>query len=107
MPDKRPAPSSAAGHLQELADQELALVRERHRARDIAVRQFDTAATAIVDAEQAIGQARDQQGAAISALLGTGLEASAVASMLQLDPRRVRELRSAKRSTESVPALAG
>jgi hypothetical protein len=107
MPDKRSAPSSAAGHLQELADQELAQVRERHRARDSAVRQFDTAAAAIADAEQAIARARDRQGAAITGLLESGLEVTAVATMLGLDPRRVRELRSAKRSTEAVPALAG
>jgi hypothetical protein len=97
-PDKRQSPSPAVAQLQELADQELAQVRERHKARDNAIRRYDTAAAAVADAEQA---------EAIATLLATGLDVSAIATVLQLDPRRVREIRSAKRTAGPATALAG
>ena len=107
MPDKRQSSSPAAAQLQELADQELAQVRERHKARDNAIRRYDTAAAAVADAEQAMTRARDEQAEAIATLLATGLDVSAIATVLGLDPRRVREIRSAKRTAGPATALAG
>ena len=112
MPDKRQSSSPAAAQLQELAEQELAQVRERHKARDAAIRQYDSASAAIADAEKLVAQAKQDQGNAIATLLESGLDVANVSSVLGLDPRRVREARPGARTapparaprTEHAPA---
>jgi hypothetical protein len=98
MPDKRPASSPAAAQLQQLAEQEAAALRERHKARDAAIRQYDSASAAIADAEKLAAQAKQDQANAIATLLESGLDVANVASVLGLDPRRVREARPATRT---------
>ena len=112
MADKRPASSPAAAQLQQLAEQEAAALRERHKARDAAIRQYDSASAAIADAEKLVAQAKQDQAGAIATLLESGLGVADVASVLGLDPRRVREARPSTRTapvaraprTERAPA---
>jgi len=103
MPDKRSPSSPRAAQLQQLADQEAASLRERHKARDAAIRQYDTASAAIADADQLLARAKQDQANAIGTLLDSGLDVANVASVLGLDPRRVREARPAKRATATAP----
>jgi hypothetical protein len=111
-PDKRPASSPAAAQLQQLAEQEAGALRERHKARDGAIRQYDIASAAIADAEKLVARAKQDQSNAIATLLESGLDVTNVASVLGLDPRRVREARPASRTvpparpsrTEHAPA---
>ena len=105
MPERRPPASAAAARLSELAEVEAAELKERQRARDAAIRHYDTAQAAITDAEAAMASARAQQAVAITALLESGLDVNAVATVVGLDPRRVREVRSAKRASQQ-PVVA-
>lgn len=83
--------------LAQLADAEAAEMKERHRARDAAIRRYEAAHSAIVEAEKALVAARQEQAEAIGALLASGLDTTTVGALLGIDARRVREARAAKR----------
>ena len=90
----RQSPTAFSAQLSELADAEVAALRERQRAREAAVRLYETGRTRVAEAEQSLAVGRDEQAEAIVALLGTGLDANAVAQLFGIDTRRVREARS-------------
>ncbi len=108
MPTRRAQDTPSASRLAELAEQEAAQLRELQQSRLSAVRQFDTARAAILHAEKSLAIARQDQAMAVATLLGSGLDVSTVAHLLEIDPRRVRELRGPKRegrpSGEGMPA---
>ena len=90
----------------ELADSEASQLRDRHKAREAAVRRYDAGRAAVAEAEVALASAKREQAEAMVALLGTGLDTSAVAAVLGVDARRVREARSAVRPAGDDQAVA-
>ena len=100
MPSKTSPPPNAAA-LAELAEAEAAALKQRHKAREAALRHYGSAEGSILHAQQLMSSGRVERAKAIEELLATGLDVTAVAKLLGLDPRRVREARSAK--AESVP----
>lgn len=99
----RQSSTPLAAQLAELAEAEAATLRERHKAREAAVRRYETAGAKLKEAERSLLAGRDEQAAAVVALIDTGLDSNAVAQLLGIDARRVREARAAKRPT-SPPA---
>jgi hypothetical protein len=95
-PRQNASPLSA--QLAELAETEAAALRERHKAREAAVRRYEAARAGIEEAERSLVAGRDEQAAAVVALIDTGLDSTAVAQLLGVDARRVREARAAKRA---------
>jgi len=93
----RQTTSPLSAQLAELAEAEAATLRERHKAREAAVRRYEAARARIEQAERSLSAGRDEQAAAVTELLSTGLEPTAVARLLGIDARRVREARAAKR----------
>ena len=93
----RQSSSPLAAQLAELAETEAAALRERHKAREAAVRRYETARAKLEEAERSLLAGRDEQAAAVVALIDTGLDSTAVAQLLGIDARRVREARAAKR----------
>jgi len=93
----RQSSSPLAAQLAELAEAEATALRERHKAREAAVRRYETARAKLEEAERSLVAGRDEQAAAVAALIDTGLDSTAVAQLLGIDARRVRETRAAKR----------
>ena len=94
----RQSSTPLAAQLAELAETEAAALRDRHKAREAAVRRYETARARLEQAERSMVAGRDEQAAAVVALLETGLDSAAVAQLLGIDARRVREARAAKRA---------
>jgi hypothetical protein len=92
----RQSSTPLAAQLAELAETEAAALRERHKAREAAVRHYETARAKLEEAERSLAAGRNEQAAAVVALIDTGLDSTAVAQLLGIDARRVREARAAK-----------
>jgi len=102
----RTTPPPGAAALAELADAEAAALKERHKAREAALRRYGAAEGSILQAQQIMASGRAEQAKAIGELLATGLDVGAVAKLLGIDPRRVREARATKAETVPPPQPA-
>ena len=102
MPSKTTPPPGAAA-LADLAEAEVAAVKQRLKAREAALRHYGSAEGSLLQAQQLMSSGRIERAKAIEELLATGLDITAVANLLGLDPRRVREARAAKVGTASAP----
>ena len=71
----RQGSSPLAAQLAELADAEAATLRQRHKAREAAVRRYEVAKAKVEQAEHSIAAGRDEQVVAVVALLETGRDA--------------------------------
>ncbi|HET9060525.1 MAG TPA: hypothetical protein VFN61_11435 [Acidimicrobiales bacterium] len=101
MPEHRPSKSRAEVQLAELADAEAAQLKQRHKDREAAIRRYENARRALTDAETAMASARQEQASAIGSLLDSGLDTNAVAGVLGVDARRIREARSVTKRAKS------
>jgi len=88
MPEKSTSPTVAA--LKQMADEELAALKVMYAKREAAAKRYELATAALGEAEAAAKKARDEQQAAITDLLATGMSAGAVAGLLGVDERHVR-----------------
>lgn len=89
-----------------MAEAEAAALKQRHKAREAALRHYGSAEGSILQAQQLMDSGRVERAKAIEELLATGLDVTAVAKLLGLDPRRVREARGAKAVTVPGPQPA-
>ena len=105
MPSKTSLPPGAAA-LAELAEAEAVALKERRKAREAALRRYGSAEGSILQAQQTMSSGRAEQAKAIGELLATGLDVGAVAKLLGIDPRRVREARATKAETTPAPQPA-
>ncbi len=105
MPEKKPPTSPSVAQLAQLADAEATALKERHRAREQAVRSYVAATAAVTEAETAIAHAKADQGAAIAALVDSGLGTTAVARVLGLTPGVVAAALSAARKASKGTAV--
>lgn len=82
-------------------------MRERHRAREAAIRQYEAGKAAHAQAERNVVAARQEQTNAVRSLVDSGLDVNTVANLLGIDARRVREARPSRRSRPGGTVEAG